>query len=73
MLLLGRIRTETWGIGGMAFGGVLAARAAAWLIVALRQPVPRAWPVAIMVAVFLIGALVAMWGARLYHRVRNTD
>jgi hypothetical protein len=71
--LLEPIKKEAWGIGGMAFGGVLAARAGIWLIDVLRHPVPRTWPVAIMALLFVIGAAIAVWGARLYHRIPTPD
>jgi hypothetical protein len=63
------MKSQTLGIGGMAFGGVLAARSGAWLVNAIRHPEPRVWPVALMTLTFIIGAIVAIWGARLCHRL----
>lgn len=62
------MKAHTWGIAGMAFGGVLVWRSGAWLVGALRHPAPRAWPIVLMAALFVIGAVSAVWGARSYHR-----
>ena len=67
------MKIQTWGLGSIAFGGVLAARSGAWLITAIRHPEPRVWTFAAMALTFVVGTVVAVWGARLYHRVPISD
>ena len=57
----------------MAFGGVLAARSGAWLFNATRHAEPRSWPFAVMVLTFVVGAAVALWGARKYHAAESAE
>jgi uncharacterized membrane protein YoaK (UPF0700 family) len=63
------VKVQTLGIGGMAFGSTLAWRSGAWLFTAVRTPEHRAGPFVAMTLMFVVGAAVAIWGARAYHEL----
>ncbi len=67
------MKIQTLGIGAMAFGGTLAARAAVWLVASIRHPDPRGWPTAAMGVVLIVGVVTVVAGTRWYHRSPVAD